>query len=97
MAVTTNSSSLRASSSRLVSFEYVMKACAGVLGVLHLQRLGSDWPLALCRVVCRELRGRRRTASEVVELDCEQLSIISCTYGLVLVSRTTAVELAVPL
>lgn len=46
---------------------------------------------------CRELPDRQHTVSEVVELDCELLSIISSAYGLVLVSRTTAGMLTVAL
>ena len=57
----------------------------------------SGLRLAAGCVSSRELRGRPHTVHEVVELRSELFSIISSAYGLVLLSRTTAVEPTVAL
>ena len=46
--MTSINSSLRAGSSRVLSLKYAMGACFCVLGADQVQRLGSDWSLALC-------------------------------------------------
>ena len=68
--------------------------------LLRARRCASPAPrlgLVFGSVLSRELRSGERTGNEVMEMHCEQLGTISSAYGLVLVSRTTAVELAVRL